>query len=102
MPDYENDLNEFANNNGYDYKDVITISKDKLPNYEEKIKNFFEEHLHTDDEVRFIVEGRGYFDVRNKDDEWIRILSEPGDLLILPAGVYHRFILTNEVYEASS
>uniref|UniRef100_A0A914DNY9 Acireductone dioxygenase n=1 Tax=Acrobeloides nanus TaxID=290746 RepID=A0A914DNY9_9BILA len=95
---YEVELNKFATNNGYDYNDKITISRDKLPNYEEKIKNFFEEHLHTDDEVRYIVDGRGYFDVRSKDDVWIRILSEPGDLLILPAGVYHRFILTNEDY----
>lgn len=36
---------------GYDYDDVITVSPDKLPNYEEKIKSFFEEHIHTD-EVR--------------------------------------------------
>lgn len=42
---------------GYDYDDVITVSPDKLPNYEEKIKSFFEEHIHTD-EVRHGVTAR--------------------------------------------
>lgn len=34
---------------GYDYDDICTVSPDKLPNYEEKIKSFFEEHIHTDE-----------------------------------------------------
>mmetsp|Transcript_397 Transcript_397/g.1010 ORF Transcript_397/g.1010 Transcript_397/m.1010 type:complete len:282 (+) Transcript_397:129-974(+) len=76
---------------GYSYADIISVKPDLLPGYDEKIKAFFEEHIHDAEEIRYILDGSGYFDIRDKEDKWIRIWIKKGDLMTLPEGCYHRF-----------
>lgn len=76
---------------GYSYADIITVHPDHLPGYEEKVKSFFEEHIHDAEEIRYIMSGSGFFDVRDSEDKWVRVHIKKGDLMTLPEGIYHRF-----------
>ena len=86
------DVDEIATERSYKNRDEIIVSPDKMGDvYEEKVKMFFNEHLHEDEEIRYILDGNGFFDVRDPKDEWVRIRLEKEDLIILPAGIFHRF-----------
>ncbi|KAG6021079.1 1,2-dihydroxy-3-keto-5-methylthiopentene dioxygenase [Claviceps citrina] len=86
------DVDQLATDRGYNNRDEITVSPERMGEaYEDQLKIFFREHLHEDEEIRYIRGGQGFFDIRSKDDEWIRVRLEKDDLLILPAGLYHRF-----------
>jgi len=76
---------------GYSYADVLTIHPDYLPGFATHVKNFFTEHIHDAEEIRYILAGSGFFDVRDPEDNWIRIHVKKGDLMTLPEGIYHRF-----------
>lgn len=92
------ELKKIREGRGYSYMDLLELSPGKVENYEEKIKNFYREHIHADEEIRYCLEGSGYFDVRDKDDTWIRIWIKEGDMIVLPAGIYHRFTLDTSNY----
>nr|CAG8551551.1 5516_t:CDS:2 [Entrophospora candida] len=57
--------------------------------YDSKMKVFYEEHFHEGEEIRYILDGSGYVDVRDLHDKWIRMALTKGDLI--PPGIYHRF-----------
>ncbi len=97
----ESDVDKLATERQYKNRDIITVSPEKMGAiYEEKVKSFFNEHLHEDEEIRYIRDGTGFFDVRSEGDEWVRIFleTEGGVMVVLtrsdsPCGdlpsVYH-------------
>lgn len=75
----------------YVNRDIVTLNDTNTPNLDTLLDKFFVEHMHEDEEIRYILDGTGYFDVRSAQDVWIRVVVQKGDLLVLPAGLYHRF-----------
>lgn len=79
---------------GYVEQDIVELQP-TTPDLEAIGRKFAGEHLHTDDEVRYVLEGEGIFDIRSADDRWLRVVVEQGDLLVVPANLHHRFMLTS-------
>lgn len=90
---YQAKLDELKRERGYGTQDVIELRPD-TEGLEAICAKFADEHLHSDDEVRFVLEGEGIFDIRDDADRWMRITVQPGDLIVVPKDRYHRFFLT--------
>nr|XP_010932820.1 1,2-dihydroxy-3-keto-5-methylthiopentene dioxygenase 1 [Elaeis guineensis] len=96
--EHNEELKKIRESRGYNYMDLLDLCPGKVENYEEKLKNFYREHIHADEEIRYCLKGSGYFDVRDEEDRWIRIWIKEGDMIVLPAGIYHRFTLDTSNY----
>lgn len=46
----------------------------------------------------FLLSCEGYFDVRDHNEHWIRVWVKKGGMIVLPAGIYHRFTLDTDNY----
>lgn len=79
---------------GYVDHDFVELSP-QTPNLDAICAKFDREHSHTEDEVRFVIDGEGIFDIRDAADRWIRIEVATGDIIVIPANKQHRFYLTD-------
>ncbi|KAH8083296.1 Acireductone dioxygenase ARD family [Cristinia sonorae] len=93
--EWEREIDDIAQRRDYKNRDVKESSRAILgDDWEAGVKMVYEEHMHEDEEIRFVLEGSGFFDVReHPTDNWVRIHVSKGDLLVVPAGIYHRFSL---------
>ncbi|CAI2356195.1 unnamed protein product [Caenorhabditis sp. 36 PRJEB53466] len=87
----QEDLDRLIKKYEMNFHDEVHICRATMADFESKLDMFFAEHLHDDAELRIVKHGVGYFDVRGKDEEWIRIPVRRGDFVFLPPGIYHRF-----------
>ena len=76
----------------YATADVIDVNP-QTPGLDVMLARFNREHWHDEDEVRFILAGRGVFHIHPKGGPVVSIEVEPGDLLRVPRGTHHWFDL---------
>ena len=74
---------------GYIAVDVISLDRDH-PQKAELRARFLDEHHYGEDEVRFLVAGRGLFSLHMGDYVYA-VLCEKNDLISVPAGTAHWF-----------
>ena len=90
-------MKKISTDKRYNYHDIITNTPEKLPNYNEKIKNFFEEHhLYDDEEIRDILDGSCQSYVRDNKEQWILKFLERSAMIVFLDGIYCRFTNLNE------
>jgi 1,2-dihydroxy-3-keto-5-methylthiopentene dioxygenase len=92
---YATEVEALKQRGGYVTADVIDVKPD-TPNLDMMLARFNREHWHDEDEVRFIIEGRGLFHVHPPDDPVFAIEVEPGDLIRVPQGTHHWFDLCGD------
>lgn len=80
---------------GYAIADVIDV-KPQTPGLDSMLARFNREHWHDEDEVRFIVRGRGIFHIHPQSGPVIAVEVEAGDLIRVPRGTWHWFDLCAE------
>jgi 1,2-dihydroxy-3-keto-5-methylthiopentene dioxygenase len=92
---YAPEVKRLMDEGGYVTADVINVTPE-APGLQEMLDRFNKEHTHSEDEVRFIVKGRGVFYIHGKDDRVFAIEVEGGDLINVPKGTQHWFDLCAE------
>lgn len=92
---YQAPLDALSAERGYVTQDVVELGPE-TPDLDAVCAMFDKEHHHSDDEARFVLDGEGIFDVRSNDDRWMRIEVAAGDLLVVPRGRHHRFLLNEK------
>ncbi len=89
---YAPEIERLKASGGYVTADVIDVSP-RTPGLDAMLAKFNREHWHDDDEVRFIIEGRGLFHIHPADAPVVAIEVEAGDLIRVPQGTLHWFNL---------
>jgi 1,2-dihydroxy-3-keto-5-methylthiopentene dioxygenase len=77
---------------GYTTRDMVVLHEN-IPTLKDIMAKFESIHIHTDDEVRYIVGGKGYFGFVDPQGEQLLVEVVAGDYINVPANAEHWFTL---------
>jgi 1,2-dihydroxy-3-keto-5-methylthiopentene dioxygenase len=86
---FASEVEQLKAENGYQAVDVMRVAPDHPDRVALRTK-FLSEHRHSEDEVRYFVDGEGLFTLR-QDENVYAVLCTAGDLISVPAGMRHWF-----------
>ncbi len=91
---YAEEIDAMKQRGGYVTADVIDVSPE-TPGLDAMLARFDKEHMHSEDEVRFILAGRGIFFL-HLAAQVVSVEVGPGDMLRVPRGTTHWFTLCED------
>ncbi|MBI2882775.1 MAG: cupin domain-containing protein [Candidatus Methylomirabilis oxyfera] len=92
---FEGELEQLKAEGGYVSADIVVLSE-QTPDLEALLCKFSREHHHSEDEVRFVVDGHGIFTICGRSGRYFEVMVGPGDLITVPAGTRHWFTLAED------
>jgi 1,2-dihydroxy-3-keto-5-methylthiopentene dioxygenase len=92
---YHEPIERLMAEGGYVTADVINVMPE-TPGLDAMLDRFNKEHFHDEDEVRFIVHGRGLFHIHPPGGEVLSIEVAKGDMIRVPQGTHHWFDLCTD------
>jgi 1,2-dihydroxy-3-keto-5-methylthiopentene dioxygenase len=92
---YAPQIDELKRRGGYVTADVIDVNPETT-GLDAMLAKFNIEHRHDEDEVRYIVAGRGLFHIHPQSGPVVALEVEAGDLIRVPRGTLHWFDLCGE------
>ena len=92
---YAAEIEKLKARGGYATADVLNVTP-QTPGLDAMLARFNREHWHDEDEVRFIIQGRGIFHVHPRNSPVVAIEVEAGDLIRVPRGTWHWFDLCSD------
>jgi 1,2-dihydroxy-3-keto-5-methylthiopentene dioxygenase len=95
LSEYAPEIEKVKAAGGFVTADVINVHP-STPNLDAMLAKFNQEHTHSEDEVRFTVEGKGVFHLHPENGPVFSVTVETGDMINVPRGTKHWFNLCDD------